>query len=143
MALEPVKSFTPFIKAALLEKGQTIKGYYTGTWSSELYPDRKNIKLVLKEPQTFKTHKKVGDTLEIENISLQKGSEIILQAGGTLKYFFDDNHPQNVLFHFIYQGMAPMKSGPAKGKDMHRFEVLRDLDDKLEANTLAEDDLQF
>ena len=132
MALESLKKSTPFIKAALLEKGQAVKGYYVGPWSSEMYPDRKSLKLVLSEDQTFKLHKKNGDDVVTETASLKKGDQVILQGGGNLKYFFEDNHPKGVLFHFVYNGMNKIKKGPAKGKDMHNFEILRDLDNTIE-----------
>jgi hypothetical protein len=129
MALESIKKSTPFIKAALLKEGQIIKGYYAGDWTSEMYPERKNIKVKLSEPQTFTVHKKIDDdTNEEVEMSLKKGDSIILQGAGSLKYFFEEEHPLGCYFHFIYKGMVKIQKGPAKGKNMHRFDVLRDLD---------------
>lgn len=147
MALQPLKKKTPFIKAALLTKGQVVKGHYLGEWSSEQYPDRKSLKLALSEPQTFKIHVKDGDDVSEETVTLSKGDQVILQGAGNLKYFAADNHPKGVLFNFVYQGMAKIKKGPAKGKDMHQFEVLQDLDDKIEVGEIeaagSSEDFQF
>jgi hypothetical protein len=146
MAFESIKNteLTPMIKPKLLNKGDKITGYFTGTWSSDKYPDAKSLVLVLSEPFKGETSRKVDGKEKIEPLNVAAGAKVLLNAGGNLKFFVQDQQP-GYLYQFIYKGMKPITKGPAAGKDVHDFEILKDADatyDGPVAND-SESDLPF
>lgn len=146
MAFQSVSNaeLTPMIKPKLLNKGDKITGYFVGEWSSAKFPDAKSIVLVLSEPFKGETSKKVDGKEKIEKLNVDAGSKVLLNAGGNLKFFLKDQEP-GYLYQFVYKGMKTITKGPAAGKDVHDFEILKDADAKYDGPvaTDTQDDLPF
>lgn len=131
MAFEKVNNnSTPIIKPKLLKIGDTLTGYYTGTWSSDKYPDLKSIRLKLAEDFSGKTSSTVNGQEVEAPLHVKAGEDVLINASGNLKYFIND-HETGYLYQFIYKGKRKIVKGPAAGKETHNFEILKDSSQKL------------
>lgn len=144
MALQSIKNndIIPMIKPKLLEKGTKITGYFVAEWSSEKYPDAKSIVLVLTEKFKGEQSRKIDGKEKIEPLVIEAGSKAMLNASGNLKFFVQDQE-KGYLYQFIYKGMKTLTKGPAAGKDVHDFEILKDADARYSEAPSAQDDLPF
>lgn len=141
MAFEPLNNSTPIIKARHLKEGDSVCGYFVGTFVSEQYPENVAPRIKLAEPLKCLTSKGSGDEEQEIQVDAKEGDEVILASTGNIKYFISDENEKGLLYKFVYAGMKPITKGPAKGKTTHRFEILRDPENKIEVSDVAENTL--
>lgn len=144
MAFEPLKrNYEGFIAAANLKPSTAITGYVVDQHVSPMYPDRKNLVVILHGDHTLPIKEKApqgktSDDMPVVEKTFKDGACVVVNGAGNLKWFFANGNPLGYLFQIRYNGKKKLEKGPAAGKQSHDFSILIDKSMKLDVTDASQ-----